>query len=166
MPDNLNPNMPDNKYGRYFEYLPGKAKCFTCQKEVPRKDAASYHMKKHLKTSHRKLFQKYSEAISSNVEGNAELYNNLDMEKPANKMQRYFEYLYNPERAKCRICQKVLSRKNTKTECMRKHLKGCHKQLFEEYSEEVKKVEKKRKRGALANPGVLSTIQLGKKIYA
>ena len=102
----LNPNFPAKKLRRYFEYLPDKAKCLSCQKEVSRKDGTTTSMRRHLKTSHKKLFKKYCDGPSSNVEQNpAELYTYLDTAQPGNELERYFEYLYNPDKAKCRNCQ-------------------------------------------------------------
>jgi hypothetical protein len=68
------------------------------------------------------------------TEQNPNLYKKLDLTEPANSLKRYFEYHRGDQKAKCRVCSKILSRKDGNTKSMLRHLKR-HKQLIKEYDE-------------------------------
>ena len=69
----------------------------------------------------------------------------LDGTEPAKSYQRYFLYSKGDQKAKCRVCETVVSRKNYGTTGIDKHLKLYHKKFYAEFVNEAKKKAEKRK---------------------
>jgi hypothetical protein len=86
------------------------------------------------------------------TEQNPNLYKKLDLTEPANSLKRYFEYHRGDQKAKCRVCSKILSRKDGNTKSMLRHLKR-HKQLIKEYDEAKNNVSKQQIKRPQAETG-------------
>ena len=135
-----------------------KAKCrLGCSKVIPRNNGNTISMKYHLEKLHKGLYSEYFNAIGKNkvsqidkmsMEERKALYQKLDRTKPAHSPNRYFEYIPEEQKAKCRLgCPKLLQRKRGNTSSMMGHLKGLHKPLFQEYSNAIENLSKPKKEG-------------------
>ena len=157
----LDLEMPASSLKRYFEYIKMagelKAKCrLGCSKVIRRKNGDTSSMKWHLESVHNGLFREYIEAIHKknvpidelSAEERAVLYAKLDLTKPVDSTERYFEYIPEEQKAKCRLgCPRLLTRNNGERKSMIGHLRCQHKLLFQEFSGAREILSKRKKKG-------------------
>ncbi|KAI3408661.1 hypothetical protein GPALN_007717 [Globodera pallida] len=74
-----------------------------------------------------------AETVEDDVfEDPPEIFTKLDITEPAHSLMRYFEYSRGDQKAKCRICCKLIGRRKGNTSGMDKHLKR-HSKAYKDF---------------------------------
>jgi len=73
------------------------------------------------------------DAENSNLTSKSNENEKLDITEPEKSLKRYFYYQRGSDQAKCRLCNKMISRKYQSTKGMSTHLECTHKPFFKLY---------------------------------